>query len=122
MGQSDLLMSRTMFCPWCNAHGRPQKGDRFVVYGSNAHDFHGRFCHQDGYTGFTPHIISFDRPLVYKDGKIQLTKTCGVHGASYRIENQKLIFDFKDVEYFYISPEDFKALMMKWLNTGYEII
>lgn len=114
-----------MFCPKCYASGHPQKGDRFVVFGSTHKIFHPKICHCDipvRDRGFTPHIISFSQPLTMEDDKVKLTCSCGVCETTYRLKRQNIYFTFTEVKFMTISMRDFKALLMSWTNTGFELI
>ena len=112
-----------MFCPKCDAEGHPKVGDSFVVFGSEAKKYHPRYCTSHTITiGYTPHIISFTQPLTMKDGNIQLTVTCGVCGASFIYKDPNIAYTFTGTHFIYVSKNDFKALLMSWTNTGYEII
>lgn len=114
-----------MFCPKCYASDHPDKGDKFVVFGSTDKIFHPHIVHHNvgvrNY-GYTPHIISFSQPLTMEGNKVKLTISCGVCQTSYYYEKQALHLVFKEVGFMTISLRDFKALLMKWTNTGYELL
>jgi hypothetical protein len=111
-----------MWCEKCFKANRPLKGNRFVVFGSTSQSLLAKIAHHDGLAGFTPHIITLIQPVKYKEGKIELIECCGVCEAGYEYKNKSIIFFFKQSRHLYLSKEDFNALFMKWVRTGYEII
>lgn len=54
-------MTRTSFCPRCQAEGRPKTGDLFVVWGESRKTLLVYEAHRNGRTGFTPHTFEFKR-------------------------------------------------------------
>lgn len=118
----DKMICRTMFCPKCYRANHPIAGDKFVVYGTHRETLHEKVAHQDGLPGYTPHLITFKVPEIYKDGKIELIVCCGVCEAGYTWKKQQIYFYFKEARYIYLPYDDFQALVLRWKNTGLELI
>jgi hypothetical protein len=111
-----------MFCIRCFRKNRPQKGNKFIVFGASSNKLRSKLCHGDGCAGFTPHIVSFANPLVIKNGKVEIYVSCGVCGVFFKYDNMQDNFIFRSFEALYLTKSDFNALLALWTNTGYEII
>lgn len=116
------IISRTMFCPHCNARSSPQKNEYFIVWGSTRQDFFIKKSHQEGISGYTPHIISFTDPPEKQDGKCKLVICCAMHGCGVHISQSDQSFTFERTQIILLELHDFIALTTKWKNSGFELI
>lgn len=111
-----------MYCPTCNSHDRPRKGDRFVVYAGTRQDFFVKKAHQDGIKGFTPHIITYFEPFKIEDGLIPILVHCGVCDVLIKEEEKdEYSTYFNDGTIYRIPERELLTLILTWKNTGYEI-
>lgn len=118
-------VTRTMFCPICSAMSRPNKNNRFVVFGFTREEYLVEVCHCKGYDGFTPHIITYEEPCEILGGAIQVYVTCGMEHCGVRIsetskQNQYEIQFVRETT-LYLPKKHYLALLGRWRNTGYEI-
>ncbi len=120
------VITRTMFCKRCHGLGRPLKGNMFIVYGHTGQTISIRKCHQDGFTGFTPHFIVYQVPLVITEKGIRMVHVCCIDscGVSIGKDNGDGVCEitFLEIVEMYLSPSDFSSLLTNWRGTGYEII
>jgi len=123
MERIEQCITRTMFCPNCNAHGRPKKGDVFVVYGSTRQNFFVRKCHQDGVRGYTPHLICYFEPFKVEHGYIDTLVHCGVCGVEVRPQQNDIHpLVFGEGTLIKMPEKELLSLILLWKNTGMEII
>ncbi len=122
------IISRTMYCPDCNARKRPAKNDWFVVYGQDHKELLIKKNHQDGLSGYTPHLILWDEAADLLNGKIHVIAYCAIHGCGIWVENldsddssEKRLIKFIQPKVNWLTVGELKALIL-WKGTGYEII
>lgn len=122
-----LLVCRSAFCLKCWQQERPNKGDRFIVYGTDHQEFKIKTAHQPGLKGFTPHLYTIQFPyLVLEDGKILALKTCLMHGCGIEIgekrKDEKFALEFLTATEVALSRVSIDALVSLWKGTGYELL
>lgn len=122
-----LMVTRSAFCPKCWQKDRPQKKDKFIVFGTDHQEFKSKVAHQDGLKGYTPHLYIIGFPYQKdENGLIYVTKTCLMHECGIYIgslkDNGRFEIEFIDVTEQYLPEISIDALISKWRNTGYEII
>lgn len=120
----NVFMTRTMFCPQCNANDRPKVGQYFLFWGATRNHLDIKKIHQTVKIGFTPHIILYQNPIEIEKEGVYIQFTCGVDGCGITItEKTKTSFTFviNKENGLYLPPNDFAALL-NWKNTGYELI
>lgn len=123
MTHIEQCITRTMYCPTCNSHDRPRKGDRFVVYAGTRQDFFVKKAHQDGIKGFTPHIITYFEPFKIEDGLIPILVHCGVCDVHIDPkQNDVYSILFNDGTIYRIPERELLTLILRWKNTGFELI
>lgn len=119
------VLSRTMFCPYCNANNRPKKGNIFIVWGYDRKKLYIRKAHQDGISGFTPHILCFDKSIATLNG-IYFEYSCGMNGCGIEIgelyEDGTQKITFLRTDSFTLPLLHAIPLISHWRNTGYELI
>lgn len=121
------MMSRTLYCLDCNAHGRPKKNNWFIVYGSNHQEILIKKNHQDGTSGFTPHLLWWNTQAELIDGKVHLFAMCAIHGCGCNVQdlNSKLgdivAIDFLVIKENFLTEKELLGLI-KFKNSGYELI
>ena len=126
ISQITHIMSRTLWCPDCNAAGRPKKGNWFIVWGSTHGHIRIKKCHADGITGFVPHLIFWNNKLPLVDGKIHVEAMCGMHGCNIHIlntnaaEGEEVPIEFKEMKVNLLTPEQLMGLI-RFKHSGYEI-
>jgi hypothetical protein len=118
------IITRSMYCPRCNAREHPYKGDLFVVFGTTRQHLLVRKTHINGTKGFTPHLISWDEPLLFEDGKVKCSICCGINGCGVEVDptqDDMAEITFIKAEFIYLMQHDFIALRDRFKNSGYEI-
>lgn len=123
-----IVASRTMFCEHCCDKERPLGGDYFALFGHTRNDYIVTRCvktcnHKD--VGYTPHLISLDKTT---DDYVIISTLCGMNTCGIFLTPSKndahkvdIAFYENKVKTFQLSHIEFKALMLKWKMTGYEI-
>lgn len=123
MPQIEQCITRTMFCPTCNAHDRPRKGDKFVIYGGTRQNFFVKTAHQDGVRGFSPHIITYFEPFKVDDGTIPILAHCGICDVDIEPQQDGMSkLRFNEGNILHLSERELLSLILNWKSTGYEII
>jgi len=123
-----ILVCRSAFCITCYNAGRPSKGNRFIVYGTDNQKFKQKTAHIGGIKGFTPHLFSI--PFPYKeneDGTILAVKNCLINDCGIEMgktqENGDFKFAFTYVEQVHLTRVSADALISLWKSrTGYELL
>jgi len=87
---------------------------------------HIRKNHQDGISGFTPHVIMWKSNTPDTDGKIKVLTCCGMHHCGVVIQdlksgNETLMIDFILGKELLLTEAELGSLIA-FKNTGYEII
>lgn len=77
-------------------------------------------------SGYTPHIIVYENPLIITKKGIEIKTTCGIDSCGISITGDRgdgsYDIRFNRIDTIYLSPNDFNALVNTWKNTGYETI
>lgn len=122
-----MIVTRSAFCKECWLKGRPQKGERFMVFGTTSQLFKERFAHHDGIKGFTPHLYSIEIPYrLDSEGRVLVNRTCLIDGCGISIgslrRDGKYTIEFTSVSQSTLSVIAADALITNWRSTGYELL
>ena len=103
-----MTISRTAYCEHCAQAGRPNRGDVYVVQGSQSTYV---YKSKGGKAGFTPHF--FELKLSDK-GKVVVQCTCGMHGCGVEVYHDGEGYAYNEVRFSMreLSVNDWNALLL----------
>lgn len=124
----NLLITRSAFCPECFKKGKPQKWDRFIVYGTDHQTFRQRTAHHGGLKGYTPHLYSIEFPYKLDEHqRVYVLRTCLMDGCGIELgplkPNGNFTINFREATSWYLPMNDVDALVTRWKGwTGLTLI
>lgn len=123
-----ITVTRSAFCNSCFILNRPRKGNKFIVYGGDSHDFMTGCARSDGIYGFTPHLYQIKFPYVLSEsGLIIVERICLMDGCGIQIgstkENKRYEIDILKTSTENLSQQSVEALIRSWRGyTGYTLL
>lgn len=122
----EIVICRSAYCLKCLRNQRPQRGQHFIVYGTDHQTYKFKTCHSDSIIGYTPHLYVIKFPYKKDEhGLVTCLRTCLMEGCGvddFVQDNGGLGFNFIDGYEIFLKENEVEALIKRWRNTGYELL